>query len=338
MNKRIFQSWKEITHLGYFEQLKDGRLKLLVDNLSGIIDFHTHFGLTFFLAPPVDLTLKTKEVKHNFTLDTKLNLDIYSGQNLFEERPKWIIKDYFYCTFAPFRSGKHLTHTLPNILWEMDALNIEKSVCLCIDLARFSNNSMRVSEILKSEPRIIFYCCVHPKDKHSEKKIELYLKAGARGMKIHPEIQMVSVNSKPMLEHLQLWQKMSSGLPVLFHSGFNGYEPKRLLKNAAIELYYPAAEILQESPCILGHAAMNEFRKAIEIAEKYPNVYLEISGQPPDHIKEMLDRIGDDKLLFGSDWPLYPQAIPLAKVLIATEDVPTSRIKILRDNALKILR
>jgi len=51
----------------------------------------------------------------------------------------------------------------------------------------------------------------------------------------------------------------------------------------------------------------------------------------------MLDRIGDDRILFGSDWPVYPQALPLAKLLLATEDAPSARLNILRENAKRLL-
>jgi len=337
MDNLIFNSWRELTKLGYFELLDDGRLKLIVNGLDGLIDFHTHLGWTFLFVPPIDFKAKSLEVKHNFTPELKVDLNIYSGQNLYNERPRWVAQDYYACSFLPFLKGKHHTHTAPNIIFEMDALKIDKSVCLCIDMARFSNNSDRAAELLKDEPRLVFYCSVSPKKKNAEKLMEKYVTMGAKGMKIHPEIQLIPINSPLLLKHLRNWVKISSGLPVLFHSGFNGYEPKWARKNAKIELYHSAAEALEPAPCILGHSAMNEYKKAIEIAKAHSNVYLEVSGQPPEHIKDMLNQIGDDRLLFGSDWPVYPQAMPMAKILVATEDAPQSRIKILRDNALKLI-
>ncbi len=337
MTDNLFNNWRELARLDYFELLPDGRLKLVVDGLDGLVDFHTHLGMTFLLAPPVDYRKKTSEVKHHFKANLKVDLNVYSGQNLFNERPKWAIQDYLPCILVPFRMGIHQTHTIPNFLHEMDALNIAQSVILCIDVVRFSNNSDRTANALADTPRLIFYCSVHPKDPRAEEKMQAYLKAGARGMKIHPEAQLVAANADVMLKHLRLWNKLSRGKPILFHSGYNGFEPKWASKYSRIELYEPAAETLGNTPCILGHSAMNEYKRAVEIAFKFPNVYLETSGQPKDHLKYMLDKMGDDHLLFGSDWPVYPQALPLAKVLLATEDAPSSRVKILRDNAQRLL-
>ena len=41
-------------------------------------------------------------------------------------------------------------------------------------------------------------------------------------------------------------------------------------------------------------------------------------------------------MVFGSDWPFYPLAATLAKVLLVTEGTPDARAAILRDNAERI--
>lgn len=331
----ILKNWGELTKLGYFKKLTDGRLELLDKNIE-IIDFHTHLGWTFLLSPPIDLNKKTKKTIHNFTLNYQVNLDIYSGQNFFEEDSKWALKDYTKCSLLPFCYGKHLTHTMPNIINEMDALNIIKSVSLPIDLVNFSNNSERASRALKNNKRLVFFCSIHPKDKNAVSKIKKFLKCGVKGIKIHPEVQLISANSKEMILFLIKWKKLAK-LPVIFHSGFNGFEPKIARQHSDIKLYYAAAETLENIPCILGHSAMNQYKEATKIAKKYPNVYLELSGQPPHHIEEIITEIGSERLLFGTDWPVYPQALSLAKVLLATENNLQHRKNILFLNAEKLI-
>jgi uncharacterized protein len=332
------ENWPALAQLGYFEPLEDGRLKLIVDGLDGLIDFHTHLGWTFLLAPAPDFMAKTPAAEHNFGRDIPVDLNIYSGQNFFGARARWPVEDYlFQCLLSPIRFGKHLTHTIPNLISEMDALKIDSSVCLAIDLLSMSSNSEHAARLLARQNRLVFYASVHPEDNRAREKLTGYLDSGAMGLKIHPAIQMIHANSNTLIRFLKLWKRISGGLPVLFHSGSNGNEPRHAIEYSDIRLYEPAADALGDAPCILGHAAMNEFRLALDIAEKYPNVYLEVSGQPPRHIREMIDHIGDERLLFGSDWPVYPQAMPMAKVLLATEDAPQSRIRILRDNALHIL-
>lgn len=332
-----YDNWRALSKLPYFDLRDDGLLELTVPGLDGIIDFHTHLGWTVLLAPHVDVTAKTEKTLHNFEEHLAVDLEIYSGMNFYNVRPNWGKEDYIPAALSLNRNGKHHTHTIPNILREMKALKISKSVMLSLDITT-STNTKRFGEAIRNVDELVFYCAVHPKHRQRERMMEEFLAMGARGMKVHPELQMTAIDAPPMIDLVKLWREKSGGEPVLFHSGSNGFEPARARKHANIDLYYPVAEALGDAPCILGHSAMNQYRTALEIAKKHPNVYLEVSGQPPAHLKDMIETIGSERLLFGTDWPVYPQAITLAKVLIATEGDNTSRMNILRHNAERLLK
>lgn len=339
MGQRKFNNWRELAGLEYFERLDDGRLKLVVDGLDDLVDFHTHFGCTFLIAKPIDLLAKPP-LKHNFEADLPVDLDLYSGEDFHNARPDWAMEDYKGQALAWTGSPryKHVSHTVPNLLWEMDALKIKYSVNLCLDITN-SSNSRRAMQALRNEPRILFYPCIHPKDKKARAKAEEYVAGGALGMKLHPEIHRTAVDDESTLNLARMWAEVSNGMPVLAHSGFNGFEPEKVREHANIDKYEPLVAALADSntPCILGHAAMNQYKKATAIAKKYPSAYLEIGGQPPAHLAEIIDTIGDDRIVYGTDWPVYPQAIPMAKILITTEKYPQSRIRILRDNAMTLI-
>ena len=332
-----FNSWLDLARLDYFEKLDDGRLALVEPGLDGLIDFHTHLGWTTLLAPPVDVTRETPQTVHNYGRELPANLNLYSGEDFHNARPNWAYKDFAHCILSPLGSGIQHTHTIPNLIKEMDALKIDQSISLGLDMLK-SDNCQRFGQAMQDNPRLIFYCMVHPKTLRRKKEIRRFLALGARGMKLHPEMQLAAVSSPQVISLVQTWQEMSGGLPVLAHSGFNGFEPKKAREKADMKHFWDLAAALTGSPCILGHAGMNYYRQAIRIAEKHPHVYLEVSGQPPAHLREMIARLGSERLLFGSDWPIYPQALPLAKVLMATEGQPRARINILRDNARRLLK
>ena len=50
-------------------------------------------------------------------------------------------------------------------------------------------------------------------------------------------------------------------------------------------------------------------------------------------MRTILRRADPQRILFGSDWPFYHQAVPLAKVLLATQGQPALRRQILWENA-----
>jgi predicted TIM-barrel fold metal-dependent hydrolase len=77
--------------------------------------------------------------------------------------------------------------------------------------------------------------------------------------------------------------------------------------------------------------------QALDYARRYDNVWLEISSQSVGNIGRLLDTLGDERIMFGTDWPFYHQAVPLAKVLMATEGQPATRARVLRGNAARLL-
>ena len=52
---------------------------------------------------------------------------------------------------------------------------------------------------------------------------------------------------------------------------------------------------------------------------KYPNTYTDISIQPAANIKKLIDEIGSERILFGTDYPFVSQAFSILSVLRATD-------------------
>ena len=53
---------------------------------------------------------------------------------------------------------------------------------------------------------------------------------------------------------------------------------------------------------------------AIEAADRFPNLYLEASAMPfPDKIREAVQRIGAERVLFGSDGPVCSPVLEMEK-------------------------
>jgi predicted TIM-barrel fold metal-dependent hydrolase len=67
-------------------------------------------------------------------------------------------------------------------------------------------------------------------------------------------------------------------------------------------------------------------------------VWVEVSSQGVGAIRALLERGDPDRVLYGTDWPFYHQGVALAKVLLATQDRPEWRRKVLWDNAARLLQ
>lgn len=332
----ILKDCEALDQLEYFERDEKGKLKLADGVADRIIDFHTHIGWNYLFGKPVDQDRETDEVLNFFpNRGNPVDLDIYPSRGYTEESHKIAAKE----TVKPMYSTKGFTatHTAKNLVNELDRLRIEKSIVMAIDfpLGPLSRNSEIVLETCRRYPKLVPFVCVHPYQINMSRKVKKFIEAGAKGMKIHPPMGLVRPNNPRAIKLAKICGEL--GLPCLYHSGWSDISPKWQDNYAALKHYWEPVAQAPNTTIILGHAGIHYYKTAIEIAKRYPNVLIEISGQPAQRIREMIDGVGPDRIIFGSDWPYYTIAMPLAKALIATEGEPEIRRKILYGNAKKLL-
>ena len=157
--------------------------------------------------------------------------------------------------------------------------------------------------------RLLAFGSVHPKyvpDTGAE--VDRLAKLGIRGLKVHPSHQLFAPNAYrdglgPLASMYDRAQ--AHGMPVMIHTGtsiFQGarnvYAQPMLADDVAVD--FPKLVI------ILAHGGrplwMNE---AFFLVRRHPNVYMDISGIPPQRLMESFPRIEEiaDKVLWGTDWP-----------------------------------
>ncbi len=329
-----FKDCYALRDLPYFKLNERGKIALNLPDAPPIVDMHTHLGFYFLAAPPIDYHRKTPSVKHNFPeRRAALDLSIYSGVNLTQVRRNGMFSDYSTTLFS--NKGPNATYTVPNLIAEMDRAGVEKSVVLALDLRFGSDISGAYLDCTAGEDRLIPFCGVNPFSANWEKKMDDCVERGARGLKVHPYAHMAPPSHPKVMKLLERWNK--TGFPVLFHTSYNGLEPSFLRKFSGMEFYEEPIRSFPETNFVLGHAGMNFYPEAIKLVKTYENAWLEIDGQPPHQIQDMIEQVGSERMLFGTDWPFYPLVMPLAKTLIATEGEPEARKNILSANAYRLL-
>ena len=119
-------------------------------------------------------------------------------------------------------------------------------------------------------------------------------------------------------------------LPVLFHCGDDPYTTPE-----AIAL---AAEAAPECSVILGHmGGYFHVEAAIDAAVRHGNIYLETSAMPyPAFIAMAVDRVGADRVLFGSDGPGCNPKLELDKIRTKRLE-PEVEARLLGYNAVTLL-
>src|SRR5262249_55470294 len=127
-------------------------------------------------------------------------------------------------------------------------------------------------------------------------------KKGARLLKIHPAADGEGPDSPRYRAMLEVAESLN--LPVIIHTGcMHSRVLYRDPEMGKAERFAPWFEAYPQTSFILAHMNFHEPETAIDLAEKYANVFVDTSWQPTEVIAEAVRRMGARKILFATDWP-----------------------------------
>ena len=171
---------------------------------------------------------------------------------------------------------------------------------------------------------------LHPDMEGLDDEIERIIQLGLHGIKLHPDSQSFDMDSPAAMK---IYERIEGRLPLLIHCGdyrFNRSHPRRL------------ANILDAFPGLTVVAAHFGGWSVFEEAVPYlrsRNCYMDISSSMPfigkDKVAEYIRLYGADRLLFGSDYPMWHpvrEYESFMEIQLSDEE----RRKILYQNASKV--
>lgn len=340
---QVYRGYAGLAELPWFALDDRGRLRCTVEDLPAVVDIHAHLGMSLLMAPELDLHARTPRVRHLLDCDgaepgCPLDLDVYINANFSEAD----LRGLRLGVIAQMLWGSEAaaSQTIPNLLDEMDATRIDRALILPIAFGLPFGDDLteRWMEAIShggAQKRLIPGASVHPRDPERVEKLRRYAARGARAVKLHPAAQRFFPDAP---EAMAIYEECARlGLPIVFHAGRAGIEPAYTHQFTLMRHYRAALERFPEVQFVLGHAGARDVADAIPLARRYSNAWLGIHGQGVTTLHELIERLGSDRLLFGSDWPFYHLAATLAKVLLVTEGRPDRRYAILRGNADRLL-
>lgn len=177
-----------------------------------------------------------------------------------------------------------------------------------------------------------------------EKAQRLISEMGVRGFKFHPTVQNFDPRDQSLFPLYALIEE--AGIPALFHTGQTGIGAgtpggsglRTSLSNPML-LDEVAAQFPQLQ-IIMAHPSVPWQDEAIAVATHKSNTWIDLSGWSPKYFPETLVRQANsllqDKVLFGSDFPLLTpdRWMKDFENLTIKDEI---RPKILKENALRLL-
>lgn len=158
-----------------------------------------------------------------------------------------------------------------------------------LDACSHSPNLIPVVNIAKGIPRSSI----------TLKKLHLQ---GAKLLKIHPPADGEGPKSSRYRNLLDTASEL--GMPVIIHTGC--MHVPFVYKNSEMgraEAFSPWFSSYPKTQFILAHMNFHEPEVAIDLCEKFENIYIDTSWQPAEVIGEAVRRLGSSRILFATDWP-----------------------------------
>jgi predicted TIM-barrel fold metal-dependent hydrolase len=340
-----YRGYRGLAELPWFEVDGDGVLRMVDESIPKAIDFHCHFGMSILFEPKIDLQARTERVLHLLDCDAEdpgclLDLDVYINANFTENDLDELRCDTV--AQALWGSDKLRSQTVPNLIDEMDATNVEQAVILPIVFNfpfgdKLESKWRTAIDQAGQQKRLIAGTSVHPRDPQKIERLEAAAASGARIIKMHPTVQGFYPDADDALEVYEAAARL--GLVIFFHGGRAGIEPESQHRYAMPRHYEGAISTFPDLPFVIGHGGARDGAAMLEMGLRYSNAWFGVHGQGVTHLDEMIRRTGGERLLFGTDWPFYHLAATLAKILIVTEDPGRHDIRhaLLRGNAEQLL-
>jgi len=327
-----FDNLQDLARLDWFEPAPDGRVALKARDIGPIIDMHAHLALGYGRPLSVDLFAAHDATEHYLPWANALDFEVYVNRNFTRPQLGEMRRDLALRAFGS--TGLRRTHTVPNLVREMDELGIALTTVLPIDLPAISDNASAYLAAARAQSRLMAFGSVHPCSIGLERRLDAQVALGARGIKVHPAVQVIRPDDRRAMRLYRLCGERR--LPVLWHCGPVGIEPAIGRYLSQVRFYERPIAQNPETTFILGHSGALQIELAKRFA-RYPNVVFETSSQSLSCVRALLTEVDPDRIVYGSDWPFYPQAIALAKILLATLDRPEIRRKVLYSNAARLL-
>lgn len=211
------------------------------------------------------------------------------------------------------------------------------SRCLVHSVATTPHQVRSINEFISAEvkanPNLFFgFGTLHPESEDIQGDFMHLLELGLRGVKLHPDIQAFKLDDFRCLQIYELCEK--AGIPVLLHTGDYRYDysnPNRLL---------PILDIYENLTVIGAHlAGWSVWEEACEKLSHKKNLYVDCSSTfrfyEPQKAKDLICRWGFDRVLFGSDYPMWNPLSELDTFLSFDLGEEANR-KILFENAIRL--
>ncbi|MDH3214604.1 MAG: amidohydrolase [Myxococcales bacterium] len=235
--------------------------------------------------------------------------------------------------------ARNATATLENFRRSLDEARIRHAVCLPVPPHVTFADLRRAAD---EDPSVVPFTGVdYTREGDPGAEFAEHVRAGARGLKLHPIIQKVPLTSPATRAAVEAFAPHE--LPVLFHCGISSYYlgSERSRQEPRYGAIHYAARLVRDFPgvrFIAAHSGLFEVKQVMQQLGGLSNVWVDTSFQSVARVRQLIGVFGRERVLFASDWP-YGNRPPALEIVrrVCGGDRGLER-RILFENAAELLR
>ena len=199
--------------------------------------------------------------------------------------------------------------TPEELVAQMEEYNIEKTIVSTFPIKE------SIEAVDKYPDKLIGAAWVNPMDPDAVEVIhDAVENHGFKAIKLHPLCQAYLPNDECVFPIAEVAEKL--GIPLMIHTGHPPFSLPWSVGQLA-ELY-PNVKIVMIH---MGHGNGMYVQSAIDMAKKYPNLYLETSGMPMHtKIREAYRTVGADRVMWGLDAPFHHPTVEIQRTIVSGLD------------------
>lgn len=189
-----------------------------------------------------------------------------------------------------------------------------------------------IAQTVSEHPgKLLGFAAMHPDYEDIGKEVERVKQMGLRGIKIHPDFQKFHVDGK---EAFRIYEAIEGRLPILIHTGDYRYNYSKAQSVLNALNRFPKLQVICAH--FGGWSEWEEGISALAGTTAYVDTSSSLYAIKPEQAKKLIDEIGADHVLFGTDYPMWDPTEELARFR-QIELSDTEAEKILHKNAERLL-
>lgn len=195
------------------------------------------------------------------------------------------------------------------------ASNINVKKMLVCSTATVQQQTVSINDFIKNEcnlhPEFLGFGTLHPDFDDIENETQRIIDLGLHGIKLHPDFQKFNIDDR---KAYKIYECAEGRLPLLIHMGDDRYEYSRPFRLARVMSDFPKLKVIAAH--FGGYKSWDE---AVNCLLGIENVIFDSSStlgfNDIDYCKKLVSRFDLDRLMFGTDFPMWDQKEELDRFL-----------------------